>query len=90
MYFIKAHLVNVITDGDFPSLVFKSSRFDYGLQCDVPCSLKVLIDKAHLLHAPDYRSFINSDIMIPVHVRVMKSGNGLFHVTSGDGLPLAS
>ncbi|AZN69114.1 hypothetical protein [Acinetobacter haemolyticus] len=66
-------------------LIFKSERFDRGLEEMVACSqpIKLDLEHHHLLEA--YKSFVGCEIAVPVALTAV-DGNVYFK-TRGDGLP---
>lgn len=84
MDYFKAKLIDVKT-GDFNSLVFESTKFDFGLQKEVPCSVNVMIAKEHEFLLSEYRSRINSIVIAPVRLLVTKK-QSIMRITGSDGI----
>ena len=83
----KAKLLNIETgsnDGKATMrLIFKSQRFDRGLQEWVPSSQNVkVVDEHH--HMKDfYQSFVGREIYLPIELTSMD--RNIFYKTTGDG-----
>jgi hypothetical protein len=67
-------------------LIFKSQKFDRGLEEMVACSQPIKLDEAHHSNLAVFKSFIGKEIYVPVHLIAM-DGN-IFYRTNGVGLPL--
>lgn len=75
-------LIDVET-GDYNSLVFESSKFDYRLQREVPISETVGISKEDLPNLPAFKKFIGEMISVPVNAIKTKKG-GIFLLSNGE------
>lgn len=67
-------------------LIFKSQRFDRGLEEMVACSQPIKLHEDHHSNLSVFKSFIGKEIYVPVHLTAM-DGN-IFYRTNGVGLPL--
>lgn len=67
-------------------LVFKSQRYDRGLDEFVPCSqnVKIIDDHTHLLDT--YRAYKNREIYLPIEQSTMD--RNIYYKTTSDGRPL--
>ncbi|WP_151738910.1 hypothetical protein [Acinetobacter junii] len=69
-------------------LVFKSQKFDNGLEEWVPCSQNVRVIEDHQHMKDFYLSFKGREIYLPVELSTTMSGMNIFYKTTGDGKPL--
>ena len=87
MLMMMGELIDVQT-GDFNSLVFKSSKFDFGLGQEVPSSESVAIFDETKQFVANYKSHIGERVALPVRVLKTKKG-GILLVANSDILDLA-
>ncbi|MDA4853418.1 hypothetical protein PGK05_04495 [Acinetobacter baumannii] len=83
MLSITAQLLDVQT-GDFCSLVFKGTKWDFGLQQEVPASVRVAVSKDHLYLVPSYQEAKGKMVSVEVKEGLTKSKQIWFR-TSGTG-----
>jgi len=69
-------------------LVFKSQKYDKGLEEIVPCSQNVTVIEDHQHMKDFYLSFKGRDIYLPVELSTQMNGMAIFYKTTGDGKPL--
>ena len=67
------------------NLVFRGSRYDVGLKCEVPASVQVMIADEHKVQVPEFKKMIGQQIEVQVDARVSKR-NQVWYLTSGKGL----
>lgn len=67
-------------------LIFKSQKYDRGLDEIVPCSLPVKMDLEHHHLIEMYKSYVGRVIAVPVSLSSMDSN--IYYKTLGDGKPL--
>lgn len=67
-------------------LIFKSQKYDRGLEEMVSCSLPIKMDLEHHHLLEVYKSFIGRVIAVPVALSSMDSN--IYYKTIGDGKPL--
>lgn len=87
MDLFQAQLIDVKT-GDFNNLVFESTKYDVGLQKDVPCSVQIMISEDHLFMVPEYKNLIGKVVTIPTRILVTKKQT-VMRITGHDGLPIS-
>lgn len=84
MYLIKGTLLDVDTsNSDFPKLVFKSSRYDRGLQETVPCSEQVLVPEEQTPKLNAVRAHIGKEVTVVVAI-IKTKANKLMTIVEGD------
>ena len=69
-------------------LVFKSQRFDKGLEEWVPCSQNVKVIEDHQHMKDFYLSYKGREIYLPIEMTTTMNGSNIFYKTTGDGKPL--
>ncbi|WP_023269812.1 hypothetical protein [Acinetobacter gyllenbergii] len=69
-------------------LVFKSKKFDKGLEEWVPCSQNVTVIEDHHHMKDFYLSFKGREIYLPIDQSTQMNGMAIFYKTTGDGKPL--
>lgn len=91
MLFIHAKLLKIDSKPDMKNpqimthrLVFKSERYDAGLDSMVACSLAVKVHEDHVYHLPVYQKFIGSVCAVPVSISTMD--RNVFYKTAYDGV----
>ncbi|ENU35036.1 MULTISPECIES: hypothetical protein [Acinetobacter] len=89
----KAKLLDILTSvGDKGELkmrlVFKSQKYDKGLDEIVPCSQNVSVISDHHHMKDFYMSFKGREIYLPVELSTQMNGMNIFYKTTGDGKPL--
>lgn len=72
-----------VQEGDYKTLVFKSTKFDRGLQESVPCSESVGISDECAAFIPNYKKHIGEMISVPIAAIKTKRG-GIFLLSQGD------
>lgn len=90
----KAKLLDVQTKGVDDQgnpkmrLIFKSQRFDAGLEEWVSCSqnVKVILDHQHMKDF--YLCYKGKEIYLPIEQSTQMNGMSIFYKTTGDGKPL--
>lgn len=88
MYLFTAELIDV-QNGEFNSLVFKSKKFDYGLNEEVPCSVSIGISKDCEIYIPNYKKHIGERVLIGVEPRITKNKSSIFSFVKTDILDVA-
>lgn len=89
----KAKLLDITTSvGDKGELrmrlVFKSQKFDKGLEEWVPCSHNITVIPDHHHMKDFYQSFKGREIYLPIELSTTMNGMNIFYKTTGDGKPL--
>ena len=89
----KAKLLDVTTGVDDKGkltmrLIFKSQKYDKGLEEIVPCSQNVKVIEDHHHMKDFYLSFKGREIYLPIEFTTQMQGMGIFYKTTGDGKPL--
>ena len=84
MYLIKGTLLDVDTSNpDYPKLVFKSTRFDRGLNESVPCSEQVLVPKEESGKLQAAKTYIGKDVAVAVAI-IKTKANKLMTIVEGE------
>lgn len=78
-----------VQEGDYNTLVFKSTRYDRGLQKDVECSEQVGISDECKDFMSNYKKNIGDVVAVPISALKTKKGN-IFLLAQGDVLDIAS
>lgn len=73
-----------VQTGDFPKLVFEGTRWDFGLQREVPASFQIAIFKDHIYLVPSYQEAKGKMISIEVKEGLTKTKQIWFR-THGTG-----
>lgn len=89
----KAILIDITTNvsdkGELKMrLVFKSQKYDKGLEEWVPCSQNVTVIEDHQHMKDFYLSFKGREIYLPIEQSSPMNGMNIFYKTTGDGKPL--
>ena len=69
-------------------LVFKSQKFDKGLEEWVPCSQNVTVIEDHQHMKDFYLCYKGKEIYLPIEQSTTMNGMNIFYKTTGDGKPL--
>ncbi len=91
MFFIHAKLLKIDSKPDQKTgqmnhrLIFKSQKFDRGLEEMVDCSLPVKLHEDHFHLVESYKCYQGREVYIPISI-VGVDGN-VYYKTAGDGKP---
>lgn len=88
MYLFSGELIDV-QDGEFRSLIFKSQRWDRGLNMNVPTSVSLGIGNEMAVNIPNYKKHIGEKILIGVEPRITKDKRGIFSWVQTDVLDIS-
>lgn len=78
-----------VQEGDYKTLIFKSTRYDRGLSKEVECSEQVGISEECQDFIPNYKKNIGEVVAIPINALKTKKG-GIFLLATGDVLDIVS
>lgn len=88
MLLFVAELVDVQT-GEYNSLIFRSSKYDFGLKKRVECSQSIGITEETMIFLPNYKKHIGETIAVGVNAVVTKKVS-VFYMCQTDILPIES
>lgn len=77
MYLYMGELIDV-QDGEFKSLIFKTTKYDYGLKTEVPTSYSIGIPNDFVTNIPNYKKHIGEMILVGVRPQMTKSKKSIF------------
>lgn len=84
MIIYMGEILKVENNDGFRSITFESTRFDYGLGKNVPCSEQVIITDECANFMPNYQKHINEMVSISVTAVPKKKGGGVWFLTQSD------
>lgn len=84
MIIYMGEILKVENNDGFRSITFESTRFDYGLGKNVPCSEQVIITDECAHFMPNYQKHINEMVSISVSATPKKKGGGVWFLTQSD------